>query len=163
MKYQKKPKIIEAMQFRPTELPLPFADRFACRMRPDRSWYVVTIHGQETNIVDGDWIIPEPDGVHFYPCKPDVFAASYEPVGGSIDPRIAELEAENKRLREDLLQFAQLLADADHVSRERFEYYGLCDQIDNNGRPYPSQWSAELLVKAVGIIKADAALKGPTT
>jgi hypothetical protein len=28
----------------------------------------------------GDWIIPEPDGIHFYPCKPDIFEATYEPV-----------------------------------------------------------------------------------
>lgn len=41
-------------------------------------WHVVTIHGQKTKIVDGDWILPEPDGVHFYPCKPDIFAATYE-------------------------------------------------------------------------------------
>lgn len=30
---------------------------------------------------DGDWIIPESDGEHFYPCKPDVFAVTYEPAG----------------------------------------------------------------------------------
>lgn len=43
-------------------------------------WHVVTIHGQKTKIIDGDWILPEPDGVHFYSCKPEVFAKTYEPV-----------------------------------------------------------------------------------
>ena len=28
----------------------------------------------------GDWIITEPDGSGHYPCKPDVFAAKYEPI-----------------------------------------------------------------------------------
>lgn len=48
---------------------------------PERDmFFVVTIHGQETKIVDGDWILPEPDGKHFYPCKPDIFEQNYEPV-----------------------------------------------------------------------------------
>lgn len=42
--------------------------------------YVVTIHGQKTPVVRGDWIITEPDGRHYYPCKPDIFAARYEPL-----------------------------------------------------------------------------------
>lgn len=47
--------------------------------------YVVTIHGQRTNIEIGDWIIEEPDGVHHYPCKPDIFEKSYEPaIDGSL-------------------------------------------------------------------------------
>lgn len=28
----------------------------------------------------GDWIIKEPDGRGFYPCKPDIFEATYDPV-----------------------------------------------------------------------------------
>jgi len=40
--------------------------------------YVTTIHGQRAFLADGDWIMPEPDGKHFYPCKPDIFAATYE-------------------------------------------------------------------------------------
>lgn len=31
---------------------------------------------------EGDWIIQESDGSGCYPCKPDVFAAKYEPVDG---------------------------------------------------------------------------------
>jgi hypothetical protein len=37
----------------------------------------ITIHGQETSVDPGDWIITEPDGIHHYPCKPDVFAKRY--------------------------------------------------------------------------------------
>lgn len=80
-KFRKVPKIIEAEQFHEGRLPLPFRNAHppACCLGPD-GWYVVTIHGQETKIVDGDWIIPEPDGKHFYPVKPDIFATDYEPV-----------------------------------------------------------------------------------
>lgn len=35
---------------------------------------------QRVYLQNGDWILPEPDGVHFYPCKPEVFAKTYEPV-----------------------------------------------------------------------------------
>ena len=78
-KFRKKPIIIEAEQFRKSKLPLPFRNVPACFLGPD-GWYVTTIHGQDTFIADGDWIIPEPDGKHFYPCKPDIFEATYEAV-----------------------------------------------------------------------------------
>jgi hypothetical protein len=41
---------------------------------------VVTQHGQVTPIKEGDWILPEPDGIHFYPVKPDIFTERYEEV-----------------------------------------------------------------------------------
>lgn len=88
MKFRKKPIVIEAEQFkmpktRPTH-PGPdsryagvaWSDFGSNQQHP----FVVTIHGQRTPIEDLDWILPEPDGKHFYPCRPDIFAASYEPV-----------------------------------------------------------------------------------
>ena len=39
---------------------------------------VTTIHGQKTTVVVNDWIIDEGDGVHFYPCKPDIFKETYK-------------------------------------------------------------------------------------
>lgn len=59
------------------------------RTREDGSCYVITIHGQETNIEPGDWIIleePRTDsswrkGERAYPCKPDVFQKKYEYAG----------------------------------------------------------------------------------
>lgn len=43
----------------------------------------------------GDWIIRGVKG-EFYPCKPDIFEATYEPAdeGGSLGERIARAEAE---------------------------------------------------------------------
>ena len=56
----------------------------ARRIVHDARFRVVTIHGQETPVVVDDWIITEPDGVHHYPCKPDIFAARYEPATPSL-------------------------------------------------------------------------------
>lgn len=46
------------------------------------NWFgsVTTIHGQETEVTIGDWIITEPDGRHFYPCKPDIFEMTYDKI-----------------------------------------------------------------------------------
>lgn len=42
--------------------------------------HVHTMHANQIVIVEpGDWIVIEPDGFHFYPIKPDIFAATYEP------------------------------------------------------------------------------------
>lgn len=80
-KFRKKPIVIEAEQFRPHEFPLPFKDRHACNWDEDGlGWYVVTVHGQKTSIIDSDWIIAEPDGRGFYPCKNDIFLNIYESV-----------------------------------------------------------------------------------
>lgn len=94
MKYEKKPVIIEAEQFFEDKKPWPKGVReiavpkegevsgfgFATAAFTGREYGVTTIHGQWTKVVDGDWILPEPDGEHFYPCKPEIFAATYEPI-----------------------------------------------------------------------------------
>jgi len=89
MKFRKKPVVIEATQFFENRQPWPRGVKPATlqhNLPRDRDYWpagapvVVTIHGQTTRVRDGDWIITEPDGKHFYPCKPDIFAATYEPV-----------------------------------------------------------------------------------
>lgn len=90
-KYRKKPVVIDAEQFlvapdgTPPRLPgMTLWDDVPGEPRPrDGSWgFVVTIHGQRSHVRHGDWIIPEPDGVHYYPVQPDIFSASYESVDG---------------------------------------------------------------------------------
>lgn len=46
----------------------------------DGQWkpYIITIHGQDTLVAEGDWILPEPDGIHFYPVKDEVFQNTFE-------------------------------------------------------------------------------------
>lgn len=42
---------------------------------------ITTMHqGQQVDLVPGDFVIPEPDGVNFYPCKRSVFADTYDPI-----------------------------------------------------------------------------------
>ena len=78
MKFRKKPVVIEAEQFNEGSLPLPFNNLGVCCLGPD-GWYVSTLEGP-LHISDGDWIIRGVKG-EFYPCKPDIFAATYEAVG----------------------------------------------------------------------------------
>ena len=72
-KYCKKPVIVEAEQFLKEES-LPRG------VQIEKGDYasVITIHGQKTYLQYGDWVIAEPDGIHFYPCKPDIFEATYK-------------------------------------------------------------------------------------
>jgi len=77
-KFKKKPVVILAEQFKGKFI------RGICPYTHDDSIpfpHVHTIHNNQWVLVEiDDWIIPESDGVHFYPCKPDIFAATYEKV-----------------------------------------------------------------------------------
>jgi len=75
VKFRKKPVVVEASQYLPGVLPQ------GCFAREDGSAYCVTIHGQTTEVASGDWIILESgDPTKAYPCKPDIFYATYESV-----------------------------------------------------------------------------------
>lgn len=100
--YRKKPVVIEAYQFNPdAKLHYDWEGKYpnvtptsyqevneligtsGCSKEwPFYSWdrmgTVITIHGQNTIVTPEDWILPEPDGIHFYPCKSDIFAKTYE-------------------------------------------------------------------------------------
>jgi len=45
-------------------------------------WYVVTIHGQRAYLSPGDYVVTEKDGLHHYPCKPDIWEAGHELIEG---------------------------------------------------------------------------------
>ena len=92
MKFRKKPVVIDAVQFTEelrdaivldgAECP-PGVRRGATTWHPEsrKVWhadfYVQTLEGRMT-VELGDWIITGVKGEH-YPCKPDIFAATYEP------------------------------------------------------------------------------------
>ena len=43
-----------------------------------------TMHGSQVVVLEsGDWVVPEPDGTHYYPIKPDVMKKNYEEIGAS--------------------------------------------------------------------------------
>ena len=94
MKFRKKPVVIDATQFNaPGDHPdvkrAYFADDGKCRWvsGDDRSiniadcrggWYIPTLEGGH-EVTPGDWIITGIKG-ETYPCKPDIFAATYDAV-----------------------------------------------------------------------------------
>jgi hypothetical protein len=45
--------------------------------------FVRTVHGEIAIVRHGDWIVPEAEPGRFYPVKPDVFAATYEPAASA--------------------------------------------------------------------------------
>ena len=90
MKYRKKPVMIEAWQltkksWRDIETIDPAKIHFLGNRTGDGDddldclgLSIDTLEGPLTAII-GDWIIKGVQG-EFYPCKPDIFAATYEPV-----------------------------------------------------------------------------------
>ena len=81
-KFRKKPVVIEAEQFF-ADQPLPFRNQGVVQFGSDapelhNRFFVQTLEGPLA-ISEGDWIIKGVKG-EFYPCKPDIFAATYEPV-----------------------------------------------------------------------------------
>lgn len=82
-KFRKKSKVIEAEQFFYDKPPIDgvfYPEVSADGKTYIGDAYVVTVHNQRVYLQNGDWILPEPDGEHFYPCKPDIFADSYEAI-----------------------------------------------------------------------------------
>lgn len=75
-KYRKRPVVVEATQWRGATFENVPGVHPATR---SEKAYVITIHGQKAYLEYGDWVITEMDGLHYYPCKPDIFDATYEP------------------------------------------------------------------------------------
>ena len=80
MKYRKKPVVIEAVQYtKYGGLVKGMCNSQSCYTAGNQEPHVHTIHNNQMVLLEvGDFIISEPDGEHFYPCKPDIFEATYE-------------------------------------------------------------------------------------
>ena len=81
MRYRKKPVVIEAIQYNGTtdsrsEI-LAFMGLEHIAFSDTQGVFIPTLEGVMTASI-GDWIIKGVKG-EFYPCKPDIFAATYEP------------------------------------------------------------------------------------
>jgi len=88
VKFRKKPVVIEAFQFDGT----PAAAIKLCELsqglrfesplpaKPGRGKIIIPTLEGEMAANPGDWIIRGVKG-ELYPCKPDIFEATYEPVG----------------------------------------------------------------------------------
>jgi len=75
-KYRKKPVVVEAEQFFPDSEPWPAG---VCGSRTESGFiaWIPTLEG-DMDVNAGDWIITGIKGEK-YPCKSDIFAATYEP------------------------------------------------------------------------------------
>ena len=93
MKFRKKPIVIEAWQYRGGDIPLS-APHFILRAAHNAyspegkvdSLSIDTLEGR-MRADPGDWIIQGVKG-EVYPCKPDIFAATYEPSEISEDKNV---------------------------------------------------------------------------
>ena len=84
MKYRKRPVVVEAYQWWPSGHPSAPPDYKESDHPEVTRWeenpaygWVNTLEGGHV-VTPGDWIITGIQGEH-YPCKPDIFAATYEP------------------------------------------------------------------------------------
>ena len=80
-KFRKKPVVIEAEQFKEYgRLVHGMCNSRSCFASGNNMPHVHTIHNNQMVLLKvGDWVIPEPDGVHFYPCDDVIFRNTYEP------------------------------------------------------------------------------------
>ncbi|WP_019419040.1 hypothetical protein [Paenibacillus sp. OSY-SE] len=79
-KYRKKPVVIEAIQFNKGVTPDMIREALGCNpVTPEMPrFYIDTLEGR-MEVTLGDWIIKGING-EFYPCKPDIFEKTYEPI-----------------------------------------------------------------------------------
>lgn len=76
-RYRKRPVVIEAIQYTGDNLREVLAFTASAPVRADRQVFkILTLEGT-MEASPGDWIIKGVAG-EFYPCKPDIFAATYE-------------------------------------------------------------------------------------
>lgn len=77
-KFRKKPVVIDAVQwFKPGDHPAVVMKADRNRHADEGVPWVETLEGGHI-VTPGDWIITGIKGEH-YPCKPDIFALTYEP------------------------------------------------------------------------------------
>lgn len=72
MRFRKKPVVVEAEQWFPDKAVKGVCVHPMC----DRPAHIHTLEG-EMQVAYGDWVITGVKGEK-YPCKPDIFAATYE-------------------------------------------------------------------------------------
>lgn len=78
MKFRKRPVVIEAFRYNIDPRPDWFQDKVSSNeiVTYESGCVIKTLEGCMTGL-EGDWIIKGIKG-EFYPCKPDIFEATYE-------------------------------------------------------------------------------------
>ena len=141
MKFRKKLVIVEATQW------WKLGDHPAVKRHytHEHWWPKVSIGNGWINTLEGghivapgDWIITSATGKH-YPCKPDIFEATYEPISGmSAHNAMARearsrLLAENETLKVDrdellkALKVAKWMLERDYIDDPKMQVIKRCD------------------------------------
>jgi hypothetical protein len=84
--YRHRPTVTRAAQYFASQLPEDRPEGVQVQFGEGKP-FVVTVHGERAYLVDGDYVVAEPDGEHFYPCKSDIFVSHYEEMAGE-EPQI---------------------------------------------------------------------------
>ena len=132
-RYRKKPVVIEAIQWTGENLKdvLDFTgkhpdfclwfgsfEQYEAHVRQDRQVFKIKTLEGTMEATPGDWIIKGVKG-EFYQCKPDIFAATYEPADARrATPDADDLRAENERLRGVLEMIAEQAEKPEYRSLE---------------------------------------------
>ena len=78
-RYRKKPVVIEARQWHDEEYGNYPLNDIRCNVKLETGRFIIeTLEGNHF-VSDKDWIVKGVKG-EFYPCKPDIFEATYEKV-----------------------------------------------------------------------------------
>jgi len=86
-RYRKRPVVIEAEQFLPdTNDPWPAGVQATASSPTGYGLFTLEHTHIQYEVTPGDWIITGVQGEK-YACKPDIFAATYEPVDVQEEPR----------------------------------------------------------------------------
>lgn len=114
-KYIKKPVEVEAIQYDKNKIgeSLYFCDKMQYNPN-DNEYYIETLEGK-MEVSEGDYIIKGIKG-EFYPCKPDIFEATYQPVDNFID-------LNKLKNYEFFIEGADLMAQYGKVKEEINEFY----------------------------------------
>lgn len=80
MRFQRRPTVIEATQWHlGDQLP-------GVTLAKTGDGFVRTINGSVVLLHDGDWVVQEPDGIHYYPIAEQVFKELYSPTQDPNEP-----------------------------------------------------------------------------
>lgn len=102
--YRKKPVVIEAVQWTGENMGDILSFFGGAALREGQDIIIGTLEG-EMRAMPGDWIIKGVKG-EFYPCKPDIFAATYEDASGpSARPAQPVMDDEDDALDGVLFRF----------------------------------------------------------
>ena len=112
-------------------------------------FHVHTMHGNQVVVLEkSDWVVPEPDGVHYYPIKPDVMTKNYDQLYGAQEPTI-ECDLAGAMLVQGNMDWIRAQVLATVVPEGAYGVNILIRRIANPGGTFPEivvDYSHELLL-----------------